>query len=59
MADDYSDERFDPALGKCGPLELLFDGSTLKMSGGSLSYSYLAASGKPGPGGGFDYSKAS
>lgn len=58
MSDDYATERYDPALEKCGTLDLLFDGTSLKMSGGSKTYTYLAASGTPGPGGKFDYTRA-
>jgi hypothetical protein len=57
MSDRYAEERYDPSLSMCSSLALLFDGSKLKMTGGSKTYTYPAASGKPGKKGKFTYTK--
>jgi hypothetical protein len=44
---DYSSERYNPTFPHCGQLRLFFEGSQLRMSGGSQTYSYLAVSGRP------------
>lgn len=54
---DYSSERYNPTFPHCGQLRLFFEGSQLRMSGGSQTYSYLAVSGRP-VNGRFDYSAA-
>lgn len=54
----YSGERYDPALESCSTLTLAFDGTTLKMTGGSKTYTYLAVSGMRGPDGRFNDSRA-
>jgi hypothetical protein len=56
--DKYSGERYDPALESCSTLALTFDGTTLKMTGGGKTYTYLAVSGMRGPDGRFNYSRA-
>lgn len=55
--DKYASERYDPNLAHCNDLSLHFDGSSLRMEGGSKEYSYPAVSGKPDSRGQFDYSK--
>jgi len=54
---DYSSERYNPTFPHCGQLRLFFEGSQLRMSGGSQTYSYPAVSGRP-VNGRFDYSAA-
>jgi hypothetical protein len=45
MPDDkYSAERYDPSLAHCSQLYLEFDGKVLKLTGGSIDYSYPAVS---------------
>ena len=58
MSNDYSDERYDPSLAMCSSLELLFDGSQLRMTGGADVHAYPAASGKPTKDGKFVYTQA-
>lgn len=44
---DYSDERYDPKLARCGILSLSFDGLELTLKGSKKkTYKYKAASGK-------------
>jgi hypothetical protein len=57
MADKYAGERYDSSLAMCSAIELTFDGSKLEMTGGSKTYSYPAASGKPTKDGQFVYTK--
>lgn len=57
MGDRYAEERYDPSLAMCSKLALTFNGKTLAMTGGSKTYSYPAASGKPDKGGAFSYTK--
>jgi Protein of unknown function (DUF2778) len=56
-SDPYAEERYDSSLARCSTLALTFDGTTLKMTGGSKSYAYLAVSGKPDAAGKFNYSR--
>ncbi|SFN91476.1 tlde1 domain-containing protein [Nitrosospira briensis] len=57
MSDRYSEERYNPSLAMCTSLKLFFDGSKLKMTGGSKAYSYPAASGRPREDGKFSYTQ--
>lgn len=53
---DYSSERYNPTFRHCGRLSLLFNGSSLRLSGGSQVYHYSAVSGRPSANRRFDYS---
>jgi len=52
---DYEDERSDSALPDA-PVELSFDGNTLRMHGAGVDTSWPAVSGRPDGSGGLDYS---
>jgi hypothetical protein len=52
---DYSHERYDPTLKRCGGLSLSFDGTKLTIMGAGFTKSYSAVSGQR-KNGNFDYS---
>lgn len=56
MGKKYSSERYNPSIAHCGTLRITFNGSFLELEGGSRSYVYVAASGRP-IGSIFDYSQ--
>jgi hypothetical protein len=57
MSNNYSSERYDPALARCTNLALLFDGKHLVITGGRESYEYPAVSGKMNRDRQFNYSR--
>lgn len=57
MAENYSVERYNSSLPMCNALALTFDGSKLALTGGSKTYFYPGASGRPGANGNFTYTK--